>query len=454
MQLTRKANPAYAPNKKEQHLPLMSQLFSHSTSSRMASGREEAKSSLKNFNRATLHILKRMLEESQKRNSTSFPTLQRAYISLKACPVPFRGIDDLSQLSGFESDAFREELGVRLRIWCDRKGKTLSTSLIEQSGWSPGIANAQASSSGKPRQKQSTLSSWNADESATKEPTQKATRTKKKKVNNSEKDTSSSTSVKQYIPQHRTGTHGILVALYGLTPIGIHTNGIQSNNEDEKYFSKSVIISHAQTFSDAKYIPAKAPPGFGHSAFSFHSAWSGMKTLINRGYVFRKGNPAKFGLSKEGLHVARTCAEKETDIMPGCFAEEEESRQQIAPSEDNAVRPVTEQASDVTASNSDARKPDTKKRRRDLLEISSLEGEIENRTTISSSSHSKLLRPSNRTENDSTSSNTVKSHALPATPINLISSDDMEMSKENRFQATSLESPSPLSGRQHRRRVY
>lgn len=441
----------------------------------MASATEEGKSSLKSFNRVTLHILKRMLDDSQNRNSASFPIIQRAYISLKACPVPFQRIDDLSQLSGFESEAFRKELGSRLEKWCDANGKKLSTSLLGKSGFG-GITNGQASSSGKSKQKQSTLSGWSADKDDTSQP-QKAT-SKRKKAGNSEKDAPPPT--RQYIPQHRTGTHGILVALYGLTPGKIHADGDESNKDDDSYFSKAVIISHAQAFSDAKYIPAKAPPGFGHSAFSFHSAWSGMKTLINRGCVFRKGNPARFGLSEQGLNVARTCAEKEKEIMQGCFAEEGESRTQKTPSEDNVVIPnskqvdneaVSEREDEIsvdriphTSDSRDALRTKSKRRRRDLLDTSSAdEGEALDDCTdildIHEDLHCRTLRPSKRMEsrnkNTSKASDTVKtSKILPATPINLISSDDMEISKENNFQATSLESPSPLYGRQHQKRMY
>lgn len=113
---------------------------------------------------------------------------------------------------------------------------------------------------------------------------------------------------KQFVPQHRSGSHGILVSLYSLTVCAPDSDPVC----DVVSYSKATIIEHAQPYSDAKYVPKAMPPGMnrGHS-FAFSSAWSSMKTLVNRGYVYRKGNPAKFSLSREGWEVASICAAKD-----------------------------------------------------------------------------------------------------------------------------------------------
>lgn len=367
-----------------------------------------------------------MLDDSQKRNSISFPIIRQAYISLKACPVTFQDFDQLSQLSGFESESFRREIYNRLQRWCEAHGKVICTPLSYQSR-SDRDQNMQASSSKSSKQKQSTLSGWSAEKIASSQP-QNSTNKRKKSID-SGKGASTSKTAKKYIPQHRTGTHGILVALFGLTADQICTDAEEeSMNDNERYFSKTTIISYAQTFSDAKYIPAKAPPGFGHGAFSFHSAWSGMKTLINRGYVFRKGNPARFGLSKEGWNVARTCAGKEKDVFPGCFGEGQEGK--------------------------------TKKSGHSLEAKSTSNGEKnEDRTVLANvrkEQIAKVLHPSDSNKSIAENVSRISTKAnpgktLPITPINLISSDDLDVSKENDFVQRVLETPSPSYGRKKRK---
>ena len=52
----------------------------------------------------------------------------------------------------------------------------------------------------------------------------------------------------------------------------------------------------------------------------FYTAWNSMKTLLEKGYVYKSGNPPKFCLTEEGAEVAKTIArtsgEKSKDDGP------------------------------------------------------------------------------------------------------------------------------------------
>ncbi|PKI83925.1 Mus81p [Malassezia vespertilionis] len=98
---------------------------------------------------------------------------------------------------------------------------------------------------------------------------------------------------------------------------------------DEAPVSKAELISLAQPHCDSDYsisgggsrstVPAalthrgsSGPPSqTWNPRRSFVSAWNGMKTLIDKAYVFRVGNPPVFYLSEQGLCVAKAITELE-----------------------------------------------------------------------------------------------------------------------------------------------
>ncbi|CEH11776.1 MUS81 [Ceraceosorus bombacis] len=84
----------------------------------------------------------------------------------------------------------------------------------------------------------------------------------------------------------------------------------------DSYLSKQQIIDLAKSFSDASYEQRALPPAMARGPISFNTAWSAMKTLIGRGYVYRTGNPPRFGLSALGFEVAKQCAVKD-DVQAG-----------------------------------------------------------------------------------------------------------------------------------------
>lgn len=126
--------------------------------------------------------------------------------------------------------------------------------------------------------------------------------------------------VKKYIPAPRSGAHGIIVGLY--------TKVLEYDSTDVS-LGKAELIARSQPFCDSDYsVPgggslASMPRSLsqartysgamhqGQSKRSFMTAWSAMKTLIDKGYVYRSGNPPVYTLSDDGAEIARLLAEAE-----------------------------------------------------------------------------------------------------------------------------------------------
>lgn len=89
---------------------------------------------------------------------------------------------------------------------------------------------------------------------------------------------------KQYIPQRGSGGYGILLALILAIDRPLNTTTV--------YQTKSEIIRVAKEYSDSSYEHSEKG--------TYFTAWSGMKTMVNRGLVYMTGNPHKFCLTEEG----------------------------------------------------------------------------------------------------------------------------------------------------------
>lgn len=284
-----------------------------------------------NVKEVMLSILKSMHADSRERKSASAQIYRRAYRSLQACPLPLQHPTEAVQLDGF-GYTLTSELERRLECHCTENGlvmpersecgpggsvkaccscrcSVLPTALAEVASSSRGVtASSSAASSSR---------SSSEDESAIRSKRKKPTRTLERK--GTPVSAVPKTKSKQYVPQHRSGSHGILVALYSLT----EQTPISEMDVDATGHSKATIMKLAQPFSDSKYAPKPMPPGMNRGpSFAYSSAWSSMKTLVNRGYVYRRGNPARFALSQEGWDVARQCAEKDSVLAGSKIGEE------------------------------------------------------------------------------------------------------------------------------------
>lgn len=127
---------------------------------------------------------------------------------------------------------------------------------------------------------------------------------------------------KEYVPEPRSGAHGLLVGLY--------TKAVEDGNDDAQ-IGKAELIARAQPYCDSDYsvpgggsrssLPSSlAHQGGGSQNFqarrSYITAWNAMKTLIDKGYVYRTGNPPRFFLSEQGMAIARVLSEAEGLAQP------------------------------------------------------------------------------------------------------------------------------------------
>lgn len=107
---------------------------------------------------------------------------------------------------------------------------------------------------------------------------------------------------------------------------------VTDEQDEEAQIGKAELIARAQPYCDRDYnVPSGGSQGgprslrihgmpsasqSGPSRRSFITAWSGMKTLIDKGYVYRRGNPPLFSLSPQGWQVAQALATAE-GLVPG-----------------------------------------------------------------------------------------------------------------------------------------
>lgn len=92
------------------------------------------------------------------------------------------------------------------------------------------------------------------------------------------------TTAKAYIPIQGSGAYGILLALI----LAIDRPEVST----QVFLTKSEIIRTAQGYCDTSFEHSEKG--------TYFTAWSGMKTLVNKGYVYVTGNPHKHCLTEEG----------------------------------------------------------------------------------------------------------------------------------------------------------
>lgn len=172
--------------------------------------------------------------------------------SLAACPIAYSRPGDLIQLQGIGPKTVNI-LERRLKAHCKETGEPYPTS--------PPRPATTARPSEPP--------SVDGVTSANDEPPPKKKRAAAPKV---------------YIPQKGSGAYGILLGL--LLQVEHPEDTIQA------FLTRNEIIRVAQPYCDSSYEHAERG---GHQ-----TAWNGIKTLINKGYVFVSGSPHKYCLTEEG----------------------------------------------------------------------------------------------------------------------------------------------------------
>ncbi|KAI1083201.1 hypothetical protein F5B20DRAFT_568867 [Whalleya microplaca] len=187
------------------------------------------------------------VDEAQHRNSKGLTTYKNAYKNLKACPIKFTHPSQLQQLAGF-GPTLCARLTAQMQNHCRENGLPMPrrTRLPRDSG----LADLN-----------------NQDDDG-------ETRPARRRRNNT------------YVPKLRSGGYAIIVALSSL-------------DEDSRGMTKDQLIEEAQPHCDSSFTAPTDPT-------KFYTAWSSVRTLIDKDLVHEKGRPKRrYTLTDEGWEVAR-----------------------------------------------------------------------------------------------------------------------------------------------------
>ncbi|OCF44157.1 hypothetical protein I317_01949 [Kwoniella heveanensis CBS 569] len=208
-----------------------------------------------------LKWMEELRDAAREKNLKSGEGYAKACRSLQNCPVTYNRPRELVVLQhiGEKTVAILEK---KWKAWAEENG------LVEDSP-------IRAKNKGKAR------ASDPDEEDGDLSPTESASlATKPKKARKPAKP-------KTYIPAQGSGSYGILLSLV----LAIEQPEINT----QVFLTKTEVIRGAQEYCDSSYE---------HSEKGTHfTAWSGMKTLVNKGYVYVTGNPHKYCLTEEGYEV-------------------------------------------------------------------------------------------------------------------------------------------------------
>ncbi|KAK4234997.1 ERCC4 domain-containing protein [Achaetomium macrosporum] len=228
-----------------------------------------------------LEWVKEWYETARERNSKGVTTYKHAYDSLKACPITFGHPASLQQLKGF-GPKLCERLTEKLREHCEQNGLPMP----------PHPRSKKRASRPIPTP---------GEHDAEDEPARPA-----KKAKNA----------KPYVPAYRSGAYALVIAL-------------SSAGEEGRGMPKAELIAAAQPHCDASFT---APP----DATKFYTAWSSMKTLLQKELVYERGHPLKrYCLTDEGWEVARRI--QETVVSKASTSDASASSAAVGPSTSSAA---------------------------------------------------------------------------------------------------------------------
>lgn len=195
--------------------------------------------------------VKEWLDVARERNSKGVTAYRNAYESLKACPIAFEHPASLQQLKGF-GPKLCERLEDKLKQHCQQNGLPMPEH--------PQVREA--------------------NERAQQEGGDAETRPKKK-----------TRQPKAYVPAFRSGAYALILGLSHL-PEDVSSS-----------LTKTELIEAAQPHCDASFTTPV-------DTTKFYTAWSSMKTLVQKELVYERGRPLRrYALTDEGWAVANRIKE-------------------------------------------------------------------------------------------------------------------------------------------------
>ncbi|KYK55496.1 DNA repair nuclease, XPF-type/Helicase [Drechmeria coniospora] len=216
-------------------------------------------------NRQFLAWVKEWLDVARQRSSKGVTTYKNAYDSLKACPLTFQHPSELQQLKGF-GPKLCERLTENLQNHCQQNGLPMPER--------PGARKA----AGRARQGDDGGDGGDGDDDGDGGSHPPAKRRKPRQP-------------KAYVPTFRSGAYALVIGLSTLS------------EESTSGMTKTELIQIAQPHCDSSLtVPSDATKTY--------TAWSSMKTLIQKELVYERGRPLRrYALTDEGWHVARRIKE-------------------------------------------------------------------------------------------------------------------------------------------------
>ena len=104
------------------------------------------------------------------------------------------------------------------------------------------------------------------------------------------------TKSREYIPTQRSGAYALMMALH-------------KHAGSDGYLKKKELQDLAQPYADVSFLQTDIVNA------QYYNAWSAMSTLINKGLVDKKGNPAKYELTDSGKNLARRLDQAECELQ-------------------------------------------------------------------------------------------------------------------------------------------
>ncbi|RXK41085.1 hypothetical protein M231_01716 [Tremella mesenterica] len=200
-----------------------------------------------------------MRDEARSKNLKSGETFAKGCKSLASCPITYPRPRDLVCLRGI-GPKIVSVLEKRWKVHCEENGLAL-----------PGTPQRKHRAPTPPSD--ISIEESIPPPSQDPQPSKKARKPVKPKV---------------YVPQPGSGGYGILLALI----LAID----DPRRSTQVFLTKGEVMNAAQEYCDSSYERSDKGTHF--------TAWSSMKTLVNKGYVYVTGNPHKYCLTEEGYEVA------------------------------------------------------------------------------------------------------------------------------------------------------
>jgi hypothetical protein len=137
---------------------------------------------------------------------------------------------------------------------------------------------------------------------------------------------------KEYIPRYRSGAWAILVALLKL-----------ERSENKKEFSKEELVERASEYSDTEFFK---------TGKSHYTAWSSMKTILDKELIIKQGRPQKYSLSESGKALAKKLVKGENKFnqLTSGQVESDVSSEEETPQDSQIEQeiPNTEKKNDIS----------------------------------------------------------------------------------------------------------